>query len=106
MMVISPWARPDFVDHTVTDQSSVIRFVEDNWLSGQRIGQGSFDAIANSIAGMFDFTQTPVPTLMLSETTGAPVSSPTAVLNPASPIQRSASAPGASVRRAQNGPGF
>ena len=41
----------------MTDQTSVIRFVEDNWLSGQRIGQGSFDGIANSITQMFNFTK-------------------------------------------------
>jgi phospholipase C len=55
LLVISPWARPNFVDHTITDQTSVLRFIEDNWLVGQRIGQGSFDAIANSITQMFDF---------------------------------------------------
>jgi len=38
-----------FQDHTVTDQSSIIHFIEDNWLGGMRIGQGSFDAIASSI---------------------------------------------------------
>ncbi len=57
MMVISPYTRPNFVDHTMTDQSSIIRFVEDNWLSGQRIGHGSFDTIANSIASMMSFVQ-------------------------------------------------
>jgi phospholipase C len=55
LQVVSPWARQNFVDHTVTDQTSVIRFIEDNWLSGERIGQGSFDGIANSISHMFDF---------------------------------------------------
>jgi phospholipase C len=57
LLVISPWARQNFVDHTVTDQSSVIHFIEDNWLGGERIGQGSFDGIANSIGQMFDFTR-------------------------------------------------
>jgi phospholipase C len=57
LLVISPWARQNFVDHTVTDQTSVIHFIEDNWLSSQRIGQGSFDAIANSIVQMFNFTK-------------------------------------------------
>jgi phospholipase C len=56
-LVVSPWARQNFVDHIVTDQTSVIHFVEDNWLGGQRIGQGSFDAIANSISQMFDFSK-------------------------------------------------
>jgi phospholipase C len=55
MMVISPWSKQNFVDHTLTDQTSIIRFVEDNWLNGERIGNGSFDSIANSIANMFDF---------------------------------------------------
>ncbi|HEY1757975.1 MAG TPA: alkaline phosphatase family protein [Bryobacteraceae bacterium] len=57
MMVISPWAKHNFVDHTLTDQSSIIRFVEDNWLGGKRIGNGSFDAIAGSVTNMFDFSQ-------------------------------------------------
>jgi phospholipase C len=57
LLVISPWSKHNFVDHTVTDQTSVIRFIEDNWLGGTRIGQGSFDALANSIASMFDFHQ-------------------------------------------------
>ncbi len=55
LLVISPWAKANFVDSTVTDQTSIIRFIEDNWLKGQRIGQGSFDVLANSISQMFDF---------------------------------------------------
>jgi phospholipase C len=57
LMIISPWARQNFVDSSLTDQSSIIRFIEDNWLGGQRIGQGSFDGIANSITQMFDFNR-------------------------------------------------
>jgi phospholipase C len=57
MMVISPWAKQNFVDHTVTDQTSIIHFIEDNWLGGQRLGSGSFDGISNSIAQMFSFTK-------------------------------------------------
>jgi phospholipase C len=55
LLVISPWARHNFVDSKVTDQTSILRFVEDNWLGGARLGQGSFDAITNSIDRMFDF---------------------------------------------------
>jgi phospholipase C len=70
-MVISPWARHNYVDHTMTDQSSTIRFIEDNWLEGQRIGNGSFDTIANSISQMFDFKQTPSNELfLLNDKTG------------------------------------
>lgn len=56
MLVISPFAKQNFVDHTLTDQSSIIHFIEDNWSLG-RIGNGSFDAISGSIENMFDFTQ-------------------------------------------------
>jgi phospholipase C len=38
----------------VTDQSSILRFIEDNWNLGQ-IGNGSTDAIAGSLKGSFDF---------------------------------------------------
>ena len=71
LMVISPWSKPNFVDHTVTDQTSILRFVEDNWLQGQRVGSGSFDALANSIQSMMDFTKAQSKgKLILNETTG------------------------------------
>jgi phospholipase C len=54
-LVISPYAKLNFVDHTTTDQSSIIRFIEDNWLQGERIGSGSFDAVAGPINNMFNF---------------------------------------------------
>jgi phospholipase C len=54
LLVISPFAKENFVDSTLTDQSSVLRFIEDNWQTGQ-IGGGSFDAIAGSLWNMFDF---------------------------------------------------
>jgi phospholipase C len=57
LLVVSPWAKNNFVDHTMTDQTSILRFVEDNWLGGERVGQGSFDAIANPIDNMFDFSR-------------------------------------------------
>ena len=56
MLLISPYAKSNFVDHTLTDQSSIIHFIEDNWSLG-RIGNGSTDAISGSIENMFDFTQ-------------------------------------------------
>jgi phospholipase C len=56
LLVISPYSRENFVDHTLTDQTSVLRFIEDNWLFGERTGAGSYDNIANSIIQMFDFT--------------------------------------------------
>lgn len=55
-LVISPWAKVNYVDHTPISQASVVRFIEDNWLGSQRIGGGSFDATAGSIMGMFNFS--------------------------------------------------
>ena len=56
LVVISPYAKKNYIDHTLIDQSSVLKFVEDNWLAGQRIQPGgSFDTIAGSINGMFSF---------------------------------------------------
>jgi phospholipase C len=52
-LLISPWARHGHVDHTLTDVSSIDKFVEDNW-SLPRI-PGSFDSIAGSLNSMFDF---------------------------------------------------
>ena len=71
LMVISPFARPNYVDHRVTDQSSIIRFIEDNWSLG-RIGNGSADAIAGTLDGMFDFCHANS-RLFLDPVTGRPV---------------------------------
>jgi phospholipase C len=71
LLVISPWARSNYVDHQVTDQSSVIRFIEDNWKL-PRIGNGSADAVAGTLDGMFDFTgEHASQRLMLDPATGA-----------------------------------
>ncbi len=71
LLVISPWSKSNFVDHTITDQTSIIRFIEDNWLNSQRIGSGSFDGIANSIAGMLDFSKrSAAGAFILNPTTG------------------------------------
>ncbi len=53
LLVISPWAKRNHVDHTLTDQSSILKFVEDNWRV-PRI-EGSFDAIAGPLTHLFDF---------------------------------------------------
>ena len=54
-LVISPYAKSNFVSHTRISQTSVVRFIEDNWLQGQRLDGGSFDDSAGSIMDMFDF---------------------------------------------------
>lgn len=69
LLVISPYARSNFVDHTLTDQTSILRFVEDNWSTG-RIGDHSFDERAGALTAMFDFTGSAQPTLTLNPLTG------------------------------------
>ncbi len=54
LLVISPYSKVNKVDHTLTDQASITRFIEDNWHTG-RVGDASFDAKAGSLGGMFDF---------------------------------------------------
>ena len=74
LLVISPYAKANFVDHTLTDQSSVLRFIEDNWGTGQ-IGGGSYDQLAGSLANMFDFDGARAfgeRRLVLDPTTGQP----------------------------------
>ena len=48
LLVVSPFARQNYVDHSITDQSSILRFIEDNWGTG-RLGNQSFDAKAGSL---------------------------------------------------------
>lgn len=55
LLIISPWVKPNHVDHRLITQASVVRFIEDNWLSGKRLGEGSFDDQAGNLALLFDF---------------------------------------------------
>lgn len=74
LLVISPYAKRNYTDHRVTDQSSILRFIEDNWNLG-RIGNGSVDAVAGTLNGMFDFDDHEHynSKLILNPTTGQPV---------------------------------
>ena len=74
LLVVSPWARRNYVDHSVSDQSSITRFIEDNWLDSRRLGGGSFDATAGKLNPMFDFDDPFAENrrLFLDESTGEP----------------------------------
>ena len=77
MLVISPWTRENYVSNNLTDTTSVVKFIEDNWLRGERIS-GSFDASAGSLdapGGLLDFHGKPnFQPVILNPTTGAVVS--------------------------------
>src|SRR6185312_13106632 len=81
MLVISPWAKKNAVDHNLSDQASIVNFIEYNW----RLPSipGSFDNaltaadksehIAFDLQGLFDFfpfRQIEPPTLILDPATG------------------------------------
>jgi phospholipase C len=68
-LAISPFSKNNFVDNSLVDQSSILRFIEDNWQTGQ-IGDQSFDAQAGSILKMFDFHGEPNKPLFLDPDSG------------------------------------
>jgi phospholipase C len=80
MLVISPFARVNNVDSDLTDQASILNFIEYNWhLSGI---PGSADQVLSKLdrseglpfdlAGMFDFQHPEADRLILSPVTGQP----------------------------------
>jgi hypothetical protein len=76
LLVVSPFARRNFVDHSTTGQASILRFIEDNWNLG-RLGNQSFDGRDASLTGLFDFDMSHsdrhTSRLMLDPTTGQEV---------------------------------
>ncbi len=70
-LVISPWAKQNYVGSARISQASVVQFIEQNWLKGRRLGGGSFDVSSGSILPLFDFTgHGNAPKLLLSPATG------------------------------------
>jgi phospholipase C len=76
-LVISPYTRQNYVSSQLLNTASVVKFIEDNWLHGQRI-PGSFDAVSGSIdghGGLLDFNVRPhFSPVILDPTSGAVVS--------------------------------
>ena len=63
LLVISPYSNPNYVDHTLTNQASVLNFIETNWNLGYidgatapAAGLGSFDRYSGSLNGLFNFS--------------------------------------------------
>ena len=55
LILVSPFSKVNYVDHQITDQTSILRFIEDNWNLG-RLGDQSFDAKAGTILNMFNLS--------------------------------------------------
>ena len=60
-LVISPWARPRFIDHTQYEFSSFLRLAEDNF---HLATLGHRDSEVNDMMNSFDFNQAPLPTFV------------------------------------------
>jgi phospholipase C len=82
LLVISPFAQSNFVDHTLTIQPSILAFIEQNWSLGYidgptapAAGTGSFDRTAGTLMNMFNFNNPANTTPLLLSCSGAVVSS-------------------------------
>jgi phospholipase C len=76
-MVISPWSRPGYIDHQTLSYDAYLKLIEDRFLSGERLDprtDGWPDSrptvresvrILGDLANDFDFTQDPLPPLVL-----------------------------------------
>ena len=76
-MVISPWAKPGFIDHQTLSYDAYLKLIEDRFLGGQRLDPES-DGWPDSrptvreelerlgdLSRDFDFRQEPLPPLVL-----------------------------------------
>jgi phospholipase C len=72
LLLISPWAKVNAVDHTLVDTTSILRMIEDRFAGGQRIGGGSFDVRAGSMLSALDLKHPRNGRLILDPTTGQP----------------------------------
>jgi phospholipase C len=80
MMVISPFSKSNYVDHNLSDQASILNFIEYNWglpgiaHSADQVlnGRDQSEGIPFDLAGMFDFSAPHGPTLILNPQTGQP----------------------------------
>jgi phospholipase C len=72
LIVISPYARPGFVFSEQAEQASIPRFIERIFGATQTLTDldpAAQDKNANDLLGAFDFTQTPIPPLVLTDRT-------------------------------------
>ncbi len=77
-LLVSPFARQGYVDHTVLDHTSNLRFIEDNW-GVTPLAQR--DAAANDFVSAFDFSADPRNPVFIPYTT-APVAAVGPVADP------------------------
>ena len=91
LLVVSPYAKANYVDSTLTDQSSILKFVEDNWNLG-RIGTtssnwpGRWTTCSTSTRREWQLILDPTTGVVVSSTfSGLPANPAPAVLATAAP---------------------
>jgi phospholipase C len=60
LLAIGNFAKPDFVSHVTMEHSSIIRFIEYNWLGGTPGQLSTRDAVVNNIGSLLDPAKTGV----------------------------------------------
>jgi phospholipase C len=75
LLIISPYAKPAYISHTTYEFSSILKFIEEDF---GLPSVGKRDAQANDLTDSFDFTQSPLPPLVLA-TRACPVVSASVV---------------------------
>ena len=68
LLIISPYAKPGFIFREVAEHASIARFIEKVFGSTSTlhdIDPAAQDGQANDLMNAFDFTQTPLPPLIL-----------------------------------------
>ena len=68
-LVVSPYAGQNVVSNSFIDQSSVVKFIEQNWTL-PAMSNGAADNAAGSLDSLFNFTGPLAPKLVLNPTTG------------------------------------
>jgi phospholipase C len=68
-LLVSPYARMGHIDHTLLDHTSILKFIEENWDIPPLAAR---DAKANNITSAFDFSMTPRPAILVSDTREIP----------------------------------
>ncbi len=68
-MLVSPYARMGYIDHTQLEHTSILKFIEDNWNIPPLATR---DAKANDFTSAFDFSMVPRPAILIPTARVAP----------------------------------
>ncbi len=90
LLVVSPWAKQNYIDHSFTDQTSILKFIQENWGTGG-LGKGAFESLSGlrqdssqagegtgDLMGMFNFDPAAprAPATLIDDQTGQVVPQP------------------------------